>query len=243
MPCAVFTAVTLAPTRTASLGSATLPLRLPVGTCACEPTARMMANAGTIALTIALLNIDRPPKEPQTCGGTMGCVESIPNWAAAAIFDKSLRLTLQRRGLDCPQHGGGEKCPPNGGGGLRMPGERLLRYPETPMTALTTTAIRNFIGGNWRDAAQDGLELINPATGEPLGRAPAGSAADVDAAAEAAQAAFPGWRAMPAGDRVQYLFKLKSLLEQHLDELASLITIENGKTLAEAKGELRRGIR
>ncbi len=119
------------------------------------------------------------------------------------------------------------------------------------MATATTTAVRNFIGGHWREPAspvlssgtsQAGLELINPATGEPLGRAPAGSAAEVDAAVQAAQAAFPAWRATPAGDRVQYLFKLKSLLESHLDELASLITIENGKTLAEAKGELRRGI-
>jgi len=123
-----------------------------------------------------------------------------------------------------------------------LPDYRPLRYPETPMTTLTTPAIRNFIGGNWRDASQDGLELINPATGEPLGRAPAGSAADVDAAVQAAKAAFPAWRALPAVDRVQYLFKLKALLEEHLDELAALITIENGKTLAEARGELRRGI-
>jgi malonate-semialdehyde dehydrogenase (acetylating) / methylmalonate-semialdehyde dehydrogenase len=111
------------------------------------------------------------------------------------------------------------------------------------MTTLTTTAIRNFIGGDWREPANhDGLELINPATGEALGQAPAGSAADVDAAAKAAQAAFPAWRATPPGDRVQYLFKLKALLEQHIDELARLVTIENGKTLAEAKAELRRGI-
>jgi malonate-semialdehyde dehydrogenase (acetylating) / methylmalonate-semialdehyde dehydrogenase len=110
------------------------------------------------------------------------------------------------------------------------------------MTTLTTTAIRNFIGGNWRDAASDGIELINPATGEPLGQAPAGSAADVDAAVQAAQAAFTAWRAMPAADRIQYLFKLKALLEEHFDELARLITIENGKTFAEAKAELRRGV-
>jgi malonate-semialdehyde dehydrogenase (acetylating) / methylmalonate-semialdehyde dehydrogenase len=111
------------------------------------------------------------------------------------------------------------------------------------MATLTATQVRNFIAGGWRDAADnDGLELVNPATGEPLGRAPAGSAADVDAAVEAAQAAFPAWRALPAVDRVQYLFKLKMLLEEHLNELAGLITIENGKTLAEAKGELRRGI-
>jgi malonate-semialdehyde dehydrogenase (acetylating) / methylmalonate-semialdehyde dehydrogenase len=110
------------------------------------------------------------------------------------------------------------------------------------MTTLTTTAIRNFIGGHWRDAASDGIELFNPATGEPLGHSPAGSAADVDAAVQAAQAAFPAWRAMPAADRIQYLFKLKALLEEHFDELARLITIENGKTFAEAKAELRRGV-
>jgi malonate-semialdehyde dehydrogenase (acetylating)/methylmalonate-semialdehyde dehydrogenase len=111
------------------------------------------------------------------------------------------------------------------------------------MATATITAIRNFIGGNWSDpAALDGLELSNPATGEPLGQAPSGSSAEVDAAVQAAQAAFPAWRATPAADRVQYLFKLKTLLEEHLDELAALVTIENGKTLAESKGELRRGI-
>ncbi len=110
------------------------------------------------------------------------------------------------------------------------------------MATATTSAVRNFIGGKWYDATQDGLELINPATGEPLGRAPIGSAADVDAAVQAAQAAFPAWRALPAVDRVQSLFKLKALLEEHIDELAGLITIENGKTFAEAKAELRRGI-
>jgi malonate-semialdehyde dehydrogenase (acetylating)/methylmalonate-semialdehyde dehydrogenase len=111
------------------------------------------------------------------------------------------------------------------------------------MTTLTTHEVRNLIGGNWlKPASQGGLELTNPATGEPLGQAPLGSAAEVNAAIEAAHAAFPGWRATPAGDRVQYLFKLKNLLEEHLDELASLITQENGKTFGESKGELRRAI-
>ena len=64
----------------------------------------------------------------------------------------------------------------------------------------------------------------------------------MDDAVHAAQAAFPAWRATPPPDRVQFLFKLKALLEEHLDELAALITTENGKTLAESKGELRRGI-
>ena len=54
--------------------------------------------------------------------------------------------------------------------------------------------------------------------------------------------AFPAWRRTPPGERIQYLFKLKNLLEEHLDEIARLITLENGKTLAEAKAEMRRGI-
>lgn len=112
-----------------------------------------------------------------------------------------------------------------------------------PMTALTSPAIRNFIGGKWlAPTSPDGLKLTNPATGELLGQAPSGSAAEVDAAVQAAHTAFPSWRVTPAADRVQYLFRLKSMLEDHLDELAALITIENGKTLAESKGELRRGI-
>jgi malonate-semialdehyde dehydrogenase (acetylating)/methylmalonate-semialdehyde dehydrogenase len=111
------------------------------------------------------------------------------------------------------------------------------------MTTLTTTEIRNFIGGHWAASTSDsGLELANPATGEPLGRTPAGSAEEVDAAVQAAHAAFPAWRATPAVDRVQFLFKLKALLEEHLGELAALMTTENGKTLSESKAELRRGI-
>ena len=111
------------------------------------------------------------------------------------------------------------------------------------MTAIGSPTIHNFIGGKWLNSSGPaGIELYNPATGEFLGQTPTGSANDVDKAVQAAQAAFASWRATPAADRVQYLFKLKSLLEEHLEELASLITIENGKTLAESKGELRRGI-
>ena len=59
---------------------------------------------------------------------------------------------------------------------------------------------------------------------------------------QAAAAAFPAWRRTPPGERIQCLFKLKFLLEDHIDEIARLITLENGKTLAEAKAEIRRGI-
>src|SRR5205085_8925571 len=69
-----------------------------------------------------------------------------------------------------------------------------------------------------------------------------GSAADVNAAVESAATAFPEWRRTPPEDRIQPLFKLKMLLEEHIDDIARIITMENGKTFTEAKAEMRRAI-
>ena len=103
--------------------------------------------------------------------------------------------------------------------------------------------LRNYIGGEWvAAAATDFLEATNPATGEPLGRVPLSGARDVDQAVAAAQAAFGKWRQVPPVVRARYLFKLKGLLEEHFDEIAGIVTRENGKTLDESKGSVRRGI-
>ncbi len=103
--------------------------------------------------------------------------------------------------------------------------------------------VPHYIGGTWqRSAAAELVDVINPATGELLARTPLASADEVDAAVHAAVSAFPAWRRTPPGERIQYLFRLRGLLEEHLDELARVITLENGKTLAEARAELRRGI-
>src|SRR5881296_3110006 len=112
-------------------------------------------------------------------------------------------------------------------------------------SAVTTqvTDLQNYVNGAWRrSTATEYFDVTNPATAEVLARTPLSSSADVDAAVQAAAAAFPAWRRTPPGERVQYLFKLKNLLEENLDELARTITIENGKTFSEAKAELRRGI-
>src|SRR2546430_2672774 len=102
---------------------------------------------------------------------------------------------------------------------------------------------RNHIGGEWVDSsAGDCFEITTPATAEPLARAPLSTARDVDQAVAAARAAFPGWRAVPPVVRARHLFQLKDVLERHFDEVAGTITRENGKTLAEARGSLRRGI-
>ena len=103
--------------------------------------------------------------------------------------------------------------------------------------------VRDYIGGQWRRPSSDGgTEVLNPATGDVIGRSPIGSAADVAAAVDAASAALPDWRATPPAERIQYLFRLKQLLEDHFDEIARTTVIENGKTLGEARGELRRGV-
>ena len=101
----------------------------------------------------------------------------------------------------------------------------------------------NYINGAWQRAqATEFQDVRNPATAETLVRVPLSSRDEVGAAVEAAHAAFDDWRRTPATERVQYLFKLKALLEDHFDEIARLTTDECGKTLAESAGELRRGI-
>src|SRR5262245_43572127 len=101
----------------------------------------------------------------------------------------------------------------------------------------------NFIGGGWRRSdAAEAIPVTNPATGQLSARAAATAAGEVAAEAQAAATAWPEWRRTPAGERIQYLFRLKSLLEENLPELARTITDECGKTRAESVGELRRGI-
>jgi malonate-semialdehyde dehydrogenase (acetylating)/methylmalonate-semialdehyde dehydrogenase len=103
--------------------------------------------------------------------------------------------------------------------------------------------VQNFVNGEWRQSqSPDTLEITNPATAEPLARVPLSDAAEVNEAVRAASAAWPEWRETPPGERIQYIFKLKQLMEEHFEDIARTITIENGKTLVEARGELRRGI-
>ncbi len=103
--------------------------------------------------------------------------------------------------------------------------------------------IRNLIGPKWRDA--DGtasLPVYNPATGEVIDQVPLSGAREVDAAVKAAAAAYPGWSRTALMERVRLMFRYKALLEDHLDELAAIITRHHGKTLEESRGEVRRGI-
>jgi len=110
-------------------------------------------------------------------------------------------------------------------------------------THTDAAVLDNFIGGRWVAAdTKDFLDVRNPAVGEVIGRTPLSSAADVDAAVQAATRAFPAWRDTPVNTRAQVLYKFKALLEESFDELARTVTTEHGKTLDEARGSVRRGI-
>ncbi len=103
--------------------------------------------------------------------------------------------------------------------------------------------LKNYIRGQWVDSkSQEGRPILNPATAETLAWVPFSTPEEVDAAVEAAAEAFSEWREVPAVERVQPLFRLKRLMEEHLDELAGLIVDEHGKTRKEALGELKRAI-
>jgi len=111
------------------------------------------------------------------------------------------------------------------------------------MKTMTVERLKNYVNGAWIDVASAAVqEVRNPATGEVIALCPLGGAAEVDAAVQAAHGAYATWRRVPAEERVQYLFKLKALLEEHAEELAAVVTRENGKTLSEARGDVRRGI-
>lgn len=107
----------------------------------------------------------------------------------------------------------------------------------------TNRKLKDYVNGEWHhSSASEYLQVTNPATAEAIAQVPLGGASDVGDAVEAASAAFAGWRNTPPEDRIQFLFKLKQLFEEHFDEISRLITMENGKTLTEAKAEVRRAI-
>jgi malonate-semialdehyde dehydrogenase (acetylating)/methylmalonate-semialdehyde dehydrogenase len=113
---------------------------------------------------------------------------------------------------------------------------------------MTPSTVDHFIAG--RRVSEAGLggqasakhTVINPATGQAIALAELDARRAAEAAVEAARAAFPAWAATPVGDRCQHLFRYKALLEKHFEELALSIVREHGKTLAEARGDVRRGI-
>ena len=110
----------------------------------------------------------------------------------------------------------------------------------------TETAVRKlkfFVNGSWEERGGSSLHPItNPATGDVIAQVPYATAEDVDRTARAAHAAFLQWREVPVVDRVQVLYRFKTLLDRHADEIARILSTENGKTLEDARGSVRRAI-
>ena len=102
---------------------------------------------------------------------------------------------------------------------------------------------QHYYGGTWHPStAEQFTDVVNPATQELLTQVPDTSAGEADRVIQSARAAFPEWRRVPVGTRIQYLFKLKNLLEEHFERISEITTLENGKTRNESRGELRRAI-
>lgn len=107
-----------------------------------------------------------------------------------------------------------------------------MKYPD----------VRHYLGGQFAPGGPRLQDVHNPADGSVLARVPLGDRTTVEAAVQAARAAFPGWSRTPIKERVQVFFRYKALLERHLRELSALITEEHGKIAGEADAEILKAI-
>ena len=108
---------------------------------------------------------------------------------------------------------------------------------------MTTTHLQNYIDGRWTDAASgEAFEDLDPATGEVIATATRSAKADVDRAVDAARRAADAWRLYPAPKRGEILYRAGEIMLKRKDDLAREMTIEMGKVLAEAKGDVQEGI-
>src|SRR6266508_1298045 len=110
----------------------------------------------------------------------------------------------------------------------------------------TSATVASFVGGRFRELpATDATQVdpvFDPATGQTIALLPYSTSDEIDEAVRAARDAFPAWANTPVPERAQVMFRFKQALEDHFDELALLVTRENGKTLPESRGEVRRAI-
>ena len=107
---------------------------------------------------------------------------------------------------------------------------------------MALTPCPNLIGADWSAPSGPSTPVYNPSTGEVIAECPAGGAAEVNAAVEAAAAAFPAWRETPAVERARVFFRYRQLIERDFDRLCRIVSREHGKTHAEARGSTYRGI-
>ena len=102
--------------------------------------------------------------------------------------------------------------------------------------------VKNYINGEWVDSKGKIVDVVNPSTGKVMGKCPISTKEEINAAVEAAKAAFPDWRRTTPLARTRILFRMKELLEENFEELSRIQTMEHGKCIDESRGETRRGI-
>ncbi|GAK13507.1 methylmalonate-semialdehyde dehydrogenase [Geomicrobium sp. JCM 19039] len=107
---------------------------------------------------------------------------------------------------------------------------------------MMTTMLKNYIGGQWTDSSREGEDVFNPSDGSIIAHTPYSTKEDVDKAVGAAKKAYETWRKVPVPVRARYMYTYHELLVEHHEELARLLTKENGKTYKDAYGEVQRGI-
>ena len=108
---------------------------------------------------------------------------------------------------------------------------------------IATKTVHSYIGGKFRESRSEKADPIpNPATGDTIATLPYSTREEINEAVAAAKKAFLTWSETPVPDRAQGMFRFKALFDRHLEELSALVTQENGKTLEESRGEVKRAI-
>ncbi|MFI5164735.1 MAG: aldehyde dehydrogenase family protein [Bacteroidia bacterium] len=107
-----------------------------------------------------------------------------------------------------------------------------LKYPE----------VKNYIDGEFIPNGKNSLEVLSSLSGKIISTVPLSSKSDLEEAVKAAQNAFPAWSAMPIKERIQIFYRYKALLEKNLNQLATIVHEENGKTIEEATAEVEKSI-
>jgi malonate-semialdehyde dehydrogenase (acetylating)/methylmalonate-semialdehyde dehydrogenase len=118
------------------------------------------------------------------------------------------------------------------------------KTPSAPAaTPNNIPPIHNYIGGRFvPSSSKESLPVTNPSNGEVIARVPLSGGRDVENAARAAASALPSWSATPIKERAQVFYRYKTLMEKQLQELATLVSEENGKVMSEATAEIEKAI-
>ena len=111
---------------------------------------------------------------------------------------------------------------------------------EEPIKEVLT--LKNYVNGEWIESCGELVDVVNPAKCKVIAKVPVSTGDEIDAAVDAAEEAFLGWRKTPPLARARCLFRLRELMEENFEELSRIQTMEHGKTIDESRGETRRGI-